>query len=68
MRDSGLKVLPGPLGTSMEAENIAELFNAIEKAHNGMFSKGLKRLITNIKIDDRRDIESTIEYKLKAIE
>jgi uncharacterized protein (TIGR00106 family) len=67
LRESDLKVVPGPLGTSIEAENLGELFEAIEKAHNSLFSDDVQRVVTSIKIDDRRDKDSTIDYKLKAI-
>jgi uncharacterized protein (TIGR00106 family) len=67
LRESGLKVVPGPLGTAVEAKNTGELFDALEKAHNACFSNDVKRIITTVKIDDRRDKDSSLDYKLKAI-
>ena len=69
LRKSGLKVIVGPASTAVEARNTKELFEIIDKAHNQLFDGStVKRLITTIKIDDRRDKNSTLEYKLKAIQ
>lgn len=67
LKKSGLKVFPGSMSTAIETERIGELFDAIEDAHNGLFEEGFQRIITTVKIDDRRDKKSTIKHKLEAI-
>jgi uncharacterized protein (TIGR00106 family) len=67
LRKSKLKIIPGSMCTAIEARNTGQLFEAIDKAHNGLFENGVERIITTIKIDDRRDRDSTIHHKLEAI-
>ena len=68
LRKSGLRVMPGPMCTAVEAGSVKDLFDAVEKAHNSLFEDGTKRVITTIKIDDRRDKDSRLKQKLDAIE
>jgi uncharacterized protein (TIGR00106 family) len=67
LNKSKLKIIPGSMCTAVEARNTRQLFEAIDKAHNDLFETGVQRIITTIKIDDRRDIDSTIQHKLEAI-
>lgn len=67
LKKSGLKTLPGPNGTAIEALNIDEILNAVRAAHMAVVEKGAKRVVTTLKIDDRRDKPATIETKLNAI-
>jgi uncharacterized protein (TIGR00106 family) len=67
LNKSKLKIIPGSMCTAVEARNTSQLFEAIDKAHNDLFENGVQRIITTIKIDDRRDIDSTIQHKLEAI-
>lgn len=66
-KEEGIKVKPEAMGTIIEAENLEDLFNAVEKAHETVFKLGVKRLVTEIKIDDRRDKEASIESKINAL-
>jgi len=68
LRASGLKVVPNAMATVIEAPEIDDLFDAVRAAHERLMEMGVKRLITEIKIDDRRDKEINIESKLKSIE
>jgi uncharacterized protein (TIGR00106 family) len=52
-------VIEGPL------ERILELAGQM---HEIPFSKGVKRVVTSISIDDRRDKKITMESKVKAVE
>ncbi|RLI90261.1 MAG: thiamine-binding protein [Candidatus Altiarchaeales archaeon] len=66
-KEGGIKIKPEAMGTIIEAKNLEEIFNAVEKAHEAVFRLGVKRLVTEIKIDDRRDKESSIESKINAL-
>ena len=68
LKKSGLKTLPGPNATSVEAQSIDELLKAVRAAHVAVVEAGAKRVITTLKIDDRRDKPATIETKLRAID
>jgi len=64
---SGLKVMHGPMSTSLEAENIDELFAAIKLAHEAVFSAGAVRVVTTVKLDDRRDKRHNMASKMDAV-
>ncbi len=66
LKDSGLKTLPGPNGTAIEAESVDEILDAVKAAHLAVVGAGAKRVVTSLKIDDRRDTAATLDSKLKA--
>jgi len=67
LKQQNVKLKPGAMGTVIEAENLEELFKAVELAHEAVFRAGAKRVVTEIKIDDRRDKEASVEGKLGAL-
>src|SRR5512137_2620093 len=52
---SGLRVMHGPMSTSLEARTLDEVFAAVKKAHEAVLAAGAKRVVTTVKLDDRRD-------------
>jgi uncharacterized protein (TIGR00106 family) len=66
-QQGSIRAKPEAMGTIIEAENLRDLFRAVEQAHNALFGLGPQRVITEIKIDDRRDKEATIESKTAAL-
>jgi uncharacterized protein (TIGR00106 family) len=64
---SGLKTMHGPMSTSLEAESLDQLFLAVRKAHEAVFSAGAKRVVTTVKIDDRRDRRHSMASKMDAV-
>lgn len=65
-KKAGLKFNVTPMGTVLEGE-LASLLEVIKKAHESCFTAGAKRVLTHIKIDDRRDKEQSAEEKVKAV-
>ncbi|MDG6228654.1 MAG: MTH1187 family thiamine-binding protein [Candidatus Thermoplasmatota archaeon] len=56
------------MATVVETKTIDQLFQAVGHAHNKVLGMpGVHRVITEIKIDDRRDKNATIEDKIKAV-
>lgn len=55
------------MGTIVEAESLHTLFRVAEKMHKKVFSKGVKRAVTTIKIDDRIDKPLHIKNKVKSV-
>ena len=55
------------MGTVIEADNLDTIFTAVKKAHNEVFSIGVDRILTQIKIDERRDKPATIKSKIEAV-
>ena len=64
----GIKHLVGSMGTVAEAD-LNELFDAAREMHEEVFADGdVLRVVTTIRIDDRRDIEdNTMERKVKSL-
>jgi uncharacterized protein (TIGR00106 family) len=64
----GMKHLVGPMGTVVEAP-LNELFEAAREMHEEVFADSdVLRIVTTIRIDDRRDIaENTMERKIKSL-
>jgi uncharacterized protein (TIGR00106 family) len=56
-----------PMSTIIEGE-LPVLFEVIQAIHEVPFKHGLSRVATNIRIDDRRDKQSTMSGKLEAVE
>ena len=61
---SGLRYEVGAMGTTVEGE-FDEVLEAIKNAHRAVLAAGAGRVVTSIKIDERRDGLS-IEGKLKG--
>lgn len=55
-----------PMNTIIEGE-LPLLFEVIQAMHEVPFEKGLARVCTNIRIDDRRDIERKMEDKVERV-
>jgi uncharacterized protein (TIGR00106 family) len=68
LKKTGLKTVSGPMGTSVEAASLNEILNAAKAAHEAVMRAGARRVITTLKIDDRRDKPATMETKMKALE
>lgn len=52
---SGLKCLLGPMGTTVEAGSVEEVYTALTKAQAAVFAMGIERAYTVVKMDERRD-------------
>jgi uncharacterized protein (TIGR00106 family) len=64
--DSGLTYEVHGMGTIIEGA-LQDLFEVILKMHEVPFEAGALRVVTSIKIDDRRDKEPSAQEKVKAI-
>jgi uncharacterized protein (TIGR00106 family) len=65
--ESGLRVMHGPMSTSLEARTVDEVFAAVRKAHDAVIAAGARRVVTTVKIDDRLDKDHTMASKLGAL-
>ncbi|RLM88559.1 thiamine-binding protein [Halobellus sp. Atlit-38R] len=54
-----------PMGTVIEAESAAELFAAAQAAHDAVDED---RVITTLKIDDKRTVEQRASEKVAGVE
>ncbi|MHA1238016.1 MAG: MTH1187 family thiamine-binding protein [Candidatus Odinarchaeia archaeon] len=57
-----------PMNTVIEGENLREVIDIALEAHEAVFKAGAKRVVTVIKIDDRRDVKRRMEDKVESVE
>ncbi|MGK9043635.1 MTH1187 family thiamine-binding protein [Mammaliicoccus vitulinus] len=55
-----------PMNTLIEGD-LKDLFEVIQEIHESPFNKGLDRVCTNIRIDDRRDKSRKMNEKLESV-
>jgi uncharacterized protein (TIGR00106 family) len=62
-----LKFQITPMSTQIEGP-LNRLFDVLKKMHEAAFADGVGRVNTSIVIDDRRDKEISMDYKVKAVQ
>ncbi|GAI90136.1 unnamed protein product [marine sediment metagenome] len=67
LKKGNVKFETNAMATVIETEDLKTLFDVVEKAHNVVIASGAERVITELKIDDRRDKDATITSKLNAL-
>jgi len=67
LRKEHVKFQTNAMATIIETKDLPTLFQVIQKAHDAVVAAGAERIVTEIKIDDRRDKEATMESKLKSL-
>ena len=65
-KDRGLKYQVGAMGTSLEGD-LSNLLAVARDMHEAAFAAGVPRVITSIRIDDRRDKDLTMDYKVNSV-
>ncbi|MEW6141938.1 MAG: MTH1187 family thiamine-binding protein [Chloroflexota bacterium] len=65
-KDKSVKRLLTPMGTILEGQ-LDDVLKVIMKMHEVPFTVGAARVVTTIKIDDRRDKKATMERKVKSV-
>jgi uncharacterized protein (TIGR00106 family) len=66
LEKSGLTYQLTPMGTIIQGDP-REIMNVVLEMHNTLFSKEIQRVVTTLKIDDRRDKSLSMESKVKAV-
>jgi uncharacterized protein (TIGR00106 family) len=66
VRASGLKYELSSMGTNVEGD-VAAILELAGKVHEACFKAGAVRVLTTVKIDDRKDKPLTIEGKKAAV-
>jgi len=54
------------MGTIIEGD-LEKILKVVKKMHQATFDEGVMRIVTTIKIDDRRDKPSTMSGKMKSL-
>jgi uncharacterized protein (TIGR00106 family) len=67
VKEKGLRYEVTSMGTNVEGD-LRDLLSAAEQMHELPFKRGAQRVVTSIKIDDRRDKRLSIRGKKEAVE
>jgi uncharacterized protein (TIGR00106 family) len=65
---SNIKFETNSMATVIETEDLETLFKVVKEAHKAVMKSGAKRVITELKIDDREDKNVTMKSKLKSVQ
>lgn len=66
LRDEAIKYEVTAMGTIVEGE-LEELMRLVIKMHRAVLADGVNRVLTMVKIDDRRDKAATMTGKVEAV-
>ena len=64
----GIKYEITSMGTIIEADSVGKLLDIAGKMHKTVLKDKIKRVVTTIKIDDRRDKKLTAKGKIKSVQ
>ncbi len=67
VKASGYPYEVGAMSTSVEVPDLDALFDLVKKVHAAHLAEGAKRIIIDLKVDDRRDKEATMASKRGAV-
>jgi uncharacterized protein (TIGR00106 family) len=68
LRENNVNFKTNDMATVIETKDLETLFKVVQEAHNAVVKAGAKRVITELKIDDRRDKNVTIGTKVKSVQ
>jgi uncharacterized protein (TIGR00106 family) len=57
---AGLRCTLEPMGTTIEAETVEEVYAVLSRAQAAVFEIGVERVYTVVKMDERRDVEGRL--------
>ncbi|MGZ7109299.1 MAG: MTH1187 family thiamine-binding protein [Methanobacterium sp.] len=63
----GMKYEINDVGTLIETDNVEKLLDAVKAVHEAVFDEGAMRVSTHVKIDDRHDVEKTMQEKIESV-
>jgi uncharacterized protein (TIGR00106 family) len=66
LEKEGAKYEISPMGTLIEGE-ASDIFTFVRKMHEAALRKGIRRVVTTLMVDDRRDKEVTMKSKVAAV-
>jgi uncharacterized protein (TIGR00106 family) len=66
-KQRGVSYDVNPMGTTIEGTDLQQLLDVVAEMHETVFKQGAKRVITFVHIDDRRDKDLTMKYKVDSV-
>ncbi|MEJ2134257.1 MAG: MTH1187 family thiamine-binding protein [Desulfofustis sp.] len=67
IEESGYTYQVGGMSTSVEVPDLQQLFDLIEKIRQAQVDEGAERIIIEVKVDDRRDKDATLQKKIDSV-
>lgn len=67
IKESGYTYKVGGLSTAIETPDIDSLFELVKKVRQAHLDEGAKRVIVDLKIDDRHDKNATLDSKIGSV-
>lgn len=67
IEQSGYTYQVGGMSTAIEVPDLDALFELVKQVHAAHVAEGARRLVIDLKVDDRRDKKATIESKKAAV-
>ena len=64
---SGYTYQVGGMSTTVEVPNLDALFQLVKQVHTAHVEEGARRVVIDLKVDDRLDKTATIESKKAAV-
>lgn len=65
--ESGYTYEVGGMSTTIEVPDLDALFELVKKVHAAHLAEGARRVVIDLKVDDRRDKVATIASKKKSV-
>lgn len=66
LRRSGFEPRVGPFGTALEADSLDKVFEVVKRAHEAAVRAGAKRVLLELRVDDRRDKRATLADQVRV--
>jgi uncharacterized protein (TIGR00106 family) len=67
IKESGFTYEIGGLSTAIEVPDLDSLFVLVRRVHHAHLEEGAKRIVIDLKVDDRRDKDATLERKRRSV-
>jgi uncharacterized protein (TIGR00106 family) len=67
IQESGYTYEIGGMSTAVEVPDLDSLFDLVKKIHAAHLNEGAKRIVIDLKVDDRRDKMVTIKGKRHSV-
>lgn len=67
LKKNDIKFITNDMATVIETNDLETLFSVVREAHQAVINASAKRVITELKIDDRRDKNVIIGNKINSV-
>ncbi len=67
IEESGYTYQVGGMSTSIEVPDLEALFELVKKIRQAQFDEGAERIIIELKVDERRDKDATLQGKIDSV-